>query len=189
MKKKYCVLVLLLLAVAAVLWACDRQEVRQPDAYMSVSWSKGYANLEELTQDSDLIAIISVKGIAEERLNKDLPSTIFTARVEKAISQGKVEEEILIYMTGGTKDGKQIEIIDDPLMKAGEAYLVFCQKNADGTYTVLGGPQGRFVYDDGTLTSLHLANEQVGRASAVNEIVLDKANADTVLAQIKKYLK
>lgn len=189
MKKKYCVLVLLLLVVATVLLGCDRQEASQPVGYISASWSKGYANLEELTQDSDLIAIISVKGIAEERLNKDLPSTIFTARVEKAISQSKTEKEILIYMTGGPKDGKQVQIIDDPLMKAGETYLVFCQKNADGTYTVLGGPQGRFVYKDGTITSLHLANEQVGRASEVNEIVLDKADADIVLEQIKEYLK
>ena len=32
--------------------------------------------------------------------------------------------------------------------------LVFCKENADGTYRILGGPQGRLVYDDGTLNSI-----------------------------------
>ena len=40
-------------------------------------------------------------------------------------------------------------------MKLGQQFLIFAQKNKDGTYSILGGPQGRFEYKNGLLNSLH----------------------------------
>lgn len=121
--------------------------------YLSTSWMYGYADVEELTAHSDLIALIKVNGLSET-INGSIPASIFEVNVTDGVLGCTIGDVISVYMTGG-KTGNQIfEVKSDPLMKKGQEFLIFAQKNQDGTYTVLGGPQGRLVYANGLLNSL-----------------------------------
>lgn len=122
-------------------------------SYISASWMMGYGDVESLTKDSDLIGLIQVDGV-DESIGGSIPATVYRAEVIDGILGCKKEDEIQVYMTGGEKDGVVYEVETDPLMKQGQEFLIFAQHNEDGTYTVLGGPQGRMLYENGKLNSL-----------------------------------
>ena len=153
---------------------------------MLASWSQGYGSIKDLTADSDLIALIEIEDVASYGISQDLPHTVFAAKVLEPVHNAQKDEEIRIYMTGGQMGGETVEIADDPLMKSGEQYLVFCRENSDGTYTILGGPQGRFVYDNGKLSSLDVAYGW-GESSGI-QAKLDHADANAIIKEIKQYL-
>lgn len=153
MKKKLCVLsgavVLTLIAMLCIFLKKDEPE----KIYMSASWIYGYADVEDLTGHSDLIALVKVKELSRN-IEGRVPASIYDVTVTDGILGCNKDDIISVYMTGG-KNGNQIfEIKSDPLMKKGQEFLIFAQKNQDGTYTILGGPQGRLVYCDGMLNSL-----------------------------------
>ena len=150
------------------------------------SWSQGYGSIKDLTADSNLIALIEIEDVASYGISQDLPHTVFAAKVLEPVHNAQKDEEIRIYMTGGQMDGETVEIADDPLMKSGEQYLVFCRENSDGTDTILGGPQGRFVYEDGKLSSLDIAYGW-GESSGI-QAKLDHADANAIIKEIKQYL-
>ena len=142
MKKSVFVIVGILAAIIIVI--CFLTAKNQPEkVYLSASWIYGYADVEELAEHSDLIALVKVKKLSENIAGK-IPASIFEVKVEDGILGCENEDVISVYMTGG-KSGNQIfEIKSDPLMKKGQEFLIFAQKNQDGTYTILGGPQGRW---------------------------------------------
>ena len=180
MKKVFSFLLAFCLCVA--LCGCIRVEQRQEqpqDQWIHVDWSKGYANLRELTLDSELIAFVTVQESAPTV--GQIPSTVFTVKIDTLLWGEPLDATFDIYMTGGKNaDGSLTQVAGDPLMKEGEQYLVFCQENKDGTYTVLGGPQGRFRYREGTLTAIYQPDKSL--------TVPRNADADTVSAQIISYL-
>jgi len=164
------------------LCGCIRVEQRQEqpkDQWINVDWSKGYANLRELTADSDLIVFATVQ---ESTTNEgQIVSTIFTMKIDTLLWGEPLDATFRVYMTGGKNaDGSLTQVAGDPLMKEGEEYLLFCQENKDGTYTVLGGPQGRFRYRDGTLTAIYQPDKSL--------TVPRNTDADSVSAQIIGYL-
>ena len=131
------------------------------DGYKTIatdaSWSYSYDGIEELCKAESLALIARVKigdGIQENRYGLNM--TVFTANVEDLI-YGSCEDNVDIIMTGWVDhDTKTIhEISDDPLMKKGDEYIIFARKNESGTYTVLGGPQGRFVIDSDNVYPLY----------------------------------
>ena len=155
-------------------------------SYIITDYAMAYGNLQELTADSNLIALVEIENVASRDVSSNIPSTVFSARVLKPIYNIKKGKEIQIYMSGGWSDGRIAEEVLNPLMKSGERYLVFCRKNADGTYTILGGPQGRFVYEDGKLSSLDIAygwGEDAGIQAR-----LDKTDPSEIYSEIRAYL-
>jgi len=152
MKKIFITLGIVAMAIIAVI--CIMLNKPEPHKeYLSTSWMYGYADVEELTAHSDLIALIKVNGLLET-VGGSIPASVFEVNVTDGILGCTTGDVISIYMTGG-KTGNQIfEVKSDPLMKKGQEFLIFARKNQDGTYTVLGGPQGRLVYANGLLNSL-----------------------------------
>jgi hypothetical protein len=76
---------------------------------------------------------------------------------------------------------------DDPLMKKEDQYIIFAKSNADGTFTVLGGSQGRMQYKDGKVSSLNMVNEQVKKNSGAL-IKMDDITEDTLIGEIQDNL-
>lgn len=115
----------------------------------SASWSYHYGSIKELCEADSLDLIARVKiGDGKQEDKNGFMRTVFTAKVEDLI-YGSCEDNVNIIMTGWVDhDNKTIyEISDDPLMQKGDEYIIFARKNESGTYTILGGPQGRFVID------------------------------------------
>jgi len=73
---------------------------------------------------------------------------------------------------GSASSGSRITVVqsgggntseDDPLMRAGERYVLFLHGLPDGSFTVVGGPQGRLsVTGDGRVRPVRLAPATVG---------------------------
>lgn len=133
--------------------------------YMSASWSYRYADIEELSKSSDLIALIRVNKLVDFE-EGNVPSSTFESKIIEPIHGCEKGDLIHIYMTGAIIDDTKFEIKGYPLLEKGEEFLIFTSKNDDGTYTMLGGPQGRLVYQDGKLNSLH----NVGNSNKMSTI-------------------
>ena len=171
------------LMMLPALCGCIRVEQRQEqpkDQWINVDWSKSYANLRELTMDSELIVFATVQNSTPGK-ESPIPSTLFTMKINTLLWGEPLDATFEIYMTGGKNaDGTLTQVADDPLMKEGEQYLLFCRENTDGSYTVLGGPQGRFRYREGKLTAIYQPDKSL--------TVKQGSDADTVSAQIIGYL-
>lgn len=156
--------------------------------YLSASWPYNYSNLEEISKASDLIALIKVEGVSKSYETRGIPVTEYKVQVLEPI-YGTDETQLILFMTGREDKNKKIEIKDDPLPHADEEFLVFCKQNADGTITVLSGPQGRLVYTDGKLNSLNAVKENEMAINSSSSIQIVNEDAETIIAQIKSYVE
>ena len=156
--------------------------------YLSASWDYNYADVDEISMASDLIALIHVNKLISEKIDI-IPYSIFEVEVIKPVYGCETGENISIFMTGGKMDKRIVEIIDDPLLVPDQEFLVFTQKNDDGTYSILGGPAGRLEYKDGKLNSLQLVNPRVKDNNKSMNIKIENYDATQLISEIKKIRK
>ena len=157
---------------------------------MSASWKYNYSSIEEISADSELIALVKVMPDAEVILRDGLPFTNYNAVITDlivGINGENIGDEIDIKMTGGELNGTIFEIADDPLLCSGDEILVFCRKNSDDTYTIISGPQGRLEYSNGTLNSLNVSNSRVKEFNPYSSIVVNDADYDLLKLEILEY--
>ncbi len=87
----------------------------------------------------------------------DLPVTVFALKIERVVHGTARSSELTISQPGGKlrtptfPGGPQItrtvQFEHDPQLQAGERHLLFLRDAGDGTYYVVGGPQGRLTID------------------------------------------
>lgn len=164
---------------------------------MSASWIYGYADVADLTVHSDIIALIHVNGLDSSQGGR-VPSSIYSVTVKEGLLGCESGDELLIFMSGAKVDNQIYEVTTDPLMQKNQEFLIFAQKNADGTCTVLGGPQGRLLYKNEKVSSLHNtalphANRSTATAESDNDIyegIVDVLNEsyEEIKAEIQKNL-
>jgi len=159
------------------------------------SWMIGYASIYDITKASDLIAIIQVKNTNGTDGDSNISFLTYDAEIIDSIYGCKDGDVISIYATANMEE--------DPIPEPEQEFLVFTKKNEDGTYTILGGPQGRMKYQDGKLTSQLVINEQKNQvrynqqnnhedqdSSNVEEhsqieLEVDNEDAETIINKIK----
>lgn len=154
--------------------------------YVSASWDYNYGDVNEISNASDLIALIRVSKLISVERNAGLPFSTFEAEVIKPVYGCEAGDKISIVMTGGKTDKRIVEIIDDPLLVSDQEFLVFTQKNDNGTCTILGGPAGRLEYKNGKLNSLQLVNRRVKDNNKSMNIKIENYDADQLINEIKK---
>lgn len=134
--------------------------------YSHASWNYSYGSIEELAQDSDLVALVTVGEKISEKSVDHIPMSDFEATVVKPIINSEKGQKISITQTGGLTEvnGEKIkmELEDDPLLVPGEEYVIFARKNDNGTYAILGGPQGRLKNINGKLHAMKYVTKRVG---------------------------
>ena len=188
MKKRFiCMLVLFVF-----LTACKSPLESQPEketeliTTLHASWGYNYRDVEELTENSDYIAIVNVKE-SESFYYEILPKTLYTVETTQSI-YGETDDVQLVF-TGGVFEDKTVELSDDPLMSIGDSLLAFARKNDDGTYTVLSGPQGRFVIEDDCVYSLNAVDKQLRSANRLSSnIMVDGVPLDDFISSVEGYL-
>lgn len=154
--------------------------------YLNSSWSYSYADVDDLSNNSDIIALIKVGSIADSETVDSIPFTTFNVQVENAIYGCENNEELKIYMTGFVGDNEIQEVIDDPLLVEGDEFLIFAKRNSDGTCTILSGPQGRLKYQDGEVSSLKYVYKNVKDSNDFFPIDVDKKDINSIIREIKK---
>lgn len=154
---------------------------------ISASWAYHYSGIDDLAENSDLIAVITVKDRIADKDNKQYGAmlTKYTVQIDTLI-YGEETDRITVIMTGGTDDAEKkiYEISDDPLMENGDTYLIFAKQNEDGTYAILSGSQGRFVIIDDKVYSLNAVNEQVKESNHGSGITVDGTPKEAFFKQI-----
>ena len=155
--------------------------------YLNASWAYNYEDVSELTENCDLAAYISVTGWESNHKYKDygVDLTVFTAEIQDSLF-GKKEGTVRIVMTGKIDEKEKIiyEIADDPLMKPGDKFFVFAKANEDGTYTILSGPQGRFVIVNDAVYSLNVCDNQVKMHNSGSNININNQSKEDFYSQI-----
>jgi len=162
MNKKLIISVLLTaFIIAGTCFSLTSQSTyKNTKVYAAASWYYGYGNLKELVKESDIIAIVRIGDKVEEWEQNNIPLTTYNAIVIDPIVNSIKGENIGITITGINNGKSHFEIMDDPLFQMGEEFLIFARKNDWGTYTILGGPQGRFKHQNGKLYSMkHVTNK------------------------------
>jgi hypothetical protein len=97
-----------------------------------------------------------------------IPSTRYPVQVERVVRGSGVAPapQITVVQPGGVISApvvpggpaltRTVQIEDDTLMNANERYVLFLQRTDDGSYVVVGGPQGRLPIDaQGRVHPLH----------------------------------
>lgn len=153
---------------------------------MHASWAYNFRDVQDLTENSDLIAYVSVASM-ESYKESGIAKTKYVARVIDEL-HGEGAETVEIVMTGGIIDKILYELDDDPLMEINDRFLIFARKNTTGTYTVLSGSQGRLVMKDDRVYSLNAIDSEVARANPHSNIKVNGVDKDALYSQIKSYL-
>ncbi|HIQ99580.1 MAG TPA: hypothetical protein IAB23_07900 [Candidatus Scybalocola faecavium] len=53
--------------------------------YLSASWEYNYSDIEEISQSSNLIALVSVESIEDSFVQQSIPYTVFSVNVDTPI--------------------------------------------------------------------------------------------------------
>ena len=173
--------------IGAVFYARGDHKTKEVQ-YLSASWDYSYRDVEEIARASDRIALVSVGNVENTFIDQSVPYAIFSVKVETPVYNCEEDQEFSIYMTGAETDTKIMEIAGDPLLQPGDEILVFCKENPDGTYRILGGPQGRLVYDDGTLNSISVVLAQEGEEGMLSGLIVENADARALIREIQGYV-
>ena len=179
---------LIILGVVVSTIGTNKENVPKNKEYLSASWVYNYSDLEEMTKDSDMIALVREDKLLETYEEGGLPFSEYQMQVIEPILGVNQNEEITILMTGGEVEDYIMEVEDDPLIRDGEEFLVFCKQNKDGTFRVVSGPQGRMVYEDGKLSSLNTENSNARKTNVYMNIHINNVDAETLIDEIKEYL-
>ncbi|MGD0153731.1 MAG: hypothetical protein ABSC17_08225 [Thermacetogeniaceae bacterium] len=132
---------------------------RETKEALEGSLAKGYVSLQELNNDSDIVAIGSFDKIIDSGTlpNTKLPFTDFAFVPEKILKGSFSGSYILVHQLGGNVTGQGIvDMKEDPLYSIGEKSLLFLKKGTDKYYTI-GAYQGRFPIRNNKISSLNYA--------------------------------
>ncbi|MGI6669551.1 MAG: hypothetical protein ACOX4M_09355 [Acetivibrionales bacterium] len=138
---------IVVITVAAVYFLTSKNNTdlpaskREPKAH--ASWATHYTDVEDITDNSDLIVIGTViDSIPEKRVN--MIFTMQVIKIEKYIKGEKVPDDtVKVLQTGGELNGEKTYAFEDaPLFKINDKYLLFLEKTSEGHYLVAGGYQG-----------------------------------------------
>lgn len=143
---------------------------------ISASWAMSYDSVGSIAEAADVIVVGTVTGIdsvTDDRrqagaVDAPLVFTDFRIRVDETL-KGSTAGTLLVHQTGGISGDAIVEIEDDPLLQAGEQYVLFLLNGPGGTFMVAGGPDGRLVVDDGRTSSLSARFAERG----INDLGLD----------------
>jgi hypothetical protein len=141
----------------------------RPVVYVDASWSYSYASTAELAQHATIVVVGTVNGVVAEgpdAMSPTLATTRFAFGVDRVV-KGSASTSVVVKQSGGALGAIQQVIADDPLMVAGQRYLLYLAQVPTGPYAgdyyVLGGAQGRFaVGPQGQLVPLGSVQAPVG---------------------------
>jgi len=124
--------------------------------------ASGVTSLDELATVGQLAVLATAKDSTQEANPADptLVATIQSFTIDKPIWGTAAGDVVKVKFTGGVVDDKaagryMLQVDGQPQFKQGQQYfLVLLGPSPDGTYMVLGGPQGRYDIAAGRLAAV-----------------------------------
>ncbi|WP_353649466.1 hypothetical protein ABLG96_00405 [Nakamurella sp. A5-74] len=117
-----------------------------------------YNSLGEMGKDADLIVVgqIESRASVEGKADEGTDSTTWNFSVQQIWkTPGSRPAAIQVVQQGAINEAAKTisEVADDPLFQTAAEMVLFLKANTTGTYRVSAGPQGRFVLNDGLVSS------------------------------------
>jgi hypothetical protein len=180
MNKKILILLSFISAVLIITIASPQTGTLNPST--SVSWAHYYRDLKELTMQSDIIVVGKVVAVHHfTDGNPPLAFNDYSFQVERVL-KGAVNGAITVRQTAGVED--------DPAFELGDRLILFLHNctpdGITGVYYTLGGPQGRFVLDNGMVFSVSEVYPSINTASHLN---VYGQSEDQFIDMVQSYLK
>lgn len=123
---------------------------------------------------------------AEKAANFGILTTDVVFKIDQVLAASKDvgSTTITVSHLGGEDAQKKSVAEAEPLSERGRSYVLFLKQMQDGKYAALGGPQGRFLIENGKLTliSEHAEEHPVGKE-------LKDTNVDALAKKIKDGVK
>jgi|WetSurMetagenome_2_1015567.scaffolds.fasta_scaffold184733_2 hypothetical protein len=159
------------LTLVTSLTACASIDTQINKSSFSAMWASNYNSINELYSDTEvgLVAIGTISNVigvfplttAEKENQPILSFTDFAFKIEASL-KGSTNKEIIIRQTGSYSSG---QLVDDPIFKLDEQYILFLHEFEPGKYFVKGGPQGRYkIINDKIYSMNYLLSEKVYQA-------------------------
>lgn len=157
------VLLLAVLTIMAASCATAKGADSRQGYTVHASFAKGYGDLHSLKVGADLVVVGRVGSLLRttstpSRAGAPTAGLIFSDyafQVQQVLSGTLSGATITVHQTGGTANGRTLELDNDPLLQVGQEDILFLHHDpATNTYYVIGGPQGRFVVINGLVSSL-----------------------------------
>ena len=153
-------------------------------SFAYASWAMAYPDIESLVAESELIAVVEATDSSDKAGRTEV-------KVIDALYGCENDETFEIQQTGALIDSLRQEVYDDPLLDMGKQYLIFARRNNERMVTILGGPQGRFCYEDGKVSNLidGVARLRLLKYTDVLSVDLKDNNYDNLRKQIENALE
>ena len=119
-------------------------------------WWDQYESPKDLYQEADLVVHGIISDTSAEKDYESFDGDVYTigeftiTKIYKGISG----MTIFIVQEGGSWNGINYISVDDPVLEVGEEVILFLRHIEEDRYVILGGPQGRFIVEDGNVYSL-----------------------------------
>jgi len=155
MRDKKVILSMMIFMVSAVFFADAL--VQSQVSLCTASWVNKYYSIDHLSDSADLVVVGTVSSSTPYKWRDAHHSILFTDfhfTVDSVLKGDPDAKEILIRQTGGKVSCKTSYIIDDPLFTKRTKMVLFLREYAPNCYSVLGGPQGRFIVRNGKVYSI-----------------------------------
>lgn len=111
------ILLAIVLCTGSFVYFNNKKDNKKETTYLSASWAYNYSDIEEISQASDLIALVTVKDVENTTVENNIPYTTFSAEVNTPVYNSNEGEKLSIYMTGGETTDSITELKDDPLLQ------------------------------------------------------------------------
>jgi len=141
--------ILICLLVGAAMASCSSSPQTPTSPPQSTGGTVGKITVEQLTAKAASIMVGKVTNIACYQEGKGNIYTLVTLSVEQTI-KGETGGEVAIRVPGGKVGGLEMMVTDAPSFQLGERAVVFLD-NSEGTFTVVGGFQGKFTIDSNNM--------------------------------------
>lgn len=132
--------------------------------------NKGYLTIQELKDDSDMIARVDIYNIRSLKYS-DVVFTISEAKVSNVFKGDKKIKELKILETGGIYNNSEYIFEENKVFNKGQKAVVFLQKYngpiVEDAYVVLGVFQGKFIESSKALLP---SKHTVGELKQVNDV-------------------
>ena len=165
MKSGRFVFIPLFLLVGATMAGCGPGTQTSSPPSQSTVGLVGKLTIEQLAARANSILVGEVTNIACYQEGKGNIYTLVTLAVEQTI-KGEAEGEVVIRVPGGEVGGIVMMVTDTPSFRLGEGAVVFLD-NDEGTFTVVGGFQGKFPVDENNMVGDKSLTEFIDQIKAV----------------------
>lgn len=130
-------------------------EADRKEQWAMISYVGSYDNIGALAGNSDKIAVVQV---LDERFEEPVVGNYATRnrlKVIRPIYNCETGEEIEFSTPSGVKDSVFYQSNHTTLLEKGKIYLLFMEEAGEGKYASSCGDDGRFLVEDGKITSTH----------------------------------